>query len=325
MMPSPTQLRETTARHRHQWARRRAAMEQADYRNWRLGTNGYWRYRIKHQAILVFGRLLKLVGLYRYGYHNARQLVIQQRDVAVQGLPEAFQGYRILHLSDLHLDSIKGLGALLAGRIAGLSCDLCAITGDFRYGRHGQYRQVFPPLARILSRVEAADGVFAVLGNHDTQAMAEGIEALGIRLLTNESETVRRGVHVMRVVGVDDPHDYYTEQAEACLKAEAGPGFKVLLAHSPELYRAAADSGIGLYLCGHSHGGQICLPGGRPLMTYLNTGKRFYRGLWRFGSMAGHTSPGCGTAKIPIRFNCPPEVTVLTLRPAETVGKGRRR
>jgi predicted MPP superfamily phosphohydrolase len=86
------------------------------------------------------------------------------------------------------------------------------------------------------------------------------------------------------------------------------------LAHTPELYRQAAGSGIHLYLCGHSHGGQICLPGGFPLMTFLDTGKRFYRGKWQYRDMVGHTSTGCGASKIPVRFNCMPEVTVITLK-----------
>jgi predicted MPP superfamily phosphohydrolase len=111
---------------------------------------------------------------------------------------------------------------------------------------------------------------------------------------------------------VDDPHDYHTEEATRCLENKID-GFRILLAHSPELYRLAAANSFALYLCGHSHGGQICLPGGWPLMTCLDTGRRFFNGLWRYGEMIGHTSPGCGTAKIPIRFNCRPEITVLVL------------
>ena len=173
-------------------------------------------------------------------------------------------------------------------------------------------RQVLPSLRKVVSAINAKDGIYAVLGNHDTHSMCADIEQEGITLLTNQTITLSQETEHIRVIGVDDPHDYYTDGAADCLR-HAGDGFKILLVHSPEIYRMAAASGIGLYLCGHSHGGQICLPEGKPLMTYLDTGKRFYRGVWRYRDMIGHTSPGLGTAKIPIRFNCSPEITVLTL------------
>jgi uncharacterized protein len=297
---------------REQWKKRRASLEWEDFTNWRRGTNSYWLNKYKHQAILVFGALLKATGFYKFGYHNARDIQVRHRDISPKALPEAFNGYRILHLSDLHLDGIEGLGESIARTIAPLSYDLCVITGDFRAERHGEYRQVLPPLRRILSAVTAADGIYAVLGNHDTQAMSEDTEALGIHLLINQTVSLARGNHRLFLTGVDDPHDYYTEAATRCLENPID-GFKILLAHSPELYRVAAANGFALYLCGHSHGGQICLPGGRPLMTCLTIGKQFFKGLWHYRGMIGHTSTGCGTAKIPVRFNCRPEITVLTL------------
>jgi len=297
---------------RSKWKMRRAALEWEDYVAWHRGTEGFWLYKYKHQAVLLFGALLKAAGFYKYGYRNALNLRARHVKISPSTLPESFKGYRILHLSDLHLDSMEGLAERIARRIAPLPCDLCVITGDFRYVRHGAYRQILPPLGQIVEAVRAGDGIYAVLGNHDTQAMSDDIEKLGIRLLTNESVAIVRDGQRFNIIGVDDPHDYYTDAAAECLKKRER-GFRLLLAHTPELYFQAASNGIHLYLCGHSHGGQICLPGGFPLMTFLNTGKRFYRGVWRFRDMTGHTSPGCGTAKIPIRFNCPPEVTVLTL------------
>lgn len=294
------------------WAKRREALERQDFRNWCQGTNGFWMYRIKHEAILALGALLKASGFFKYGYRNARDLTVREVTVSPPGLPKAFRGYRILHLSDLHLDSMEGTGERIARVISSLSYDLCAITGDFRYARHGGHRQVLPDLRAVLSRVNARDGVFAVLGNHDTFRMVEDFEREGIDFLTNQTTLLSRNGEEIRLVGIDDPHDYYTREGEVCLKG-SGRGFKILLAHTPEVYRTAAAAGVGLYLCGHSHGGQICLPGGAPLMTYLDQGKRFYRGVWRYGEMIGHTSPGIGTAKIPVRFNSPPEITLLTL------------
>jgi len=282
--------------------------------NWQRGTGGFWIYKCKHRAVLLFGALLKAAGFFKYGYRNALNLQVRRMDLSPKALPEAFGNYRILHLSDLHLDSMEGLGERIARKISTLSCDLCVITGDFRYARHGAHKQILPPLQRIVDAVRAEDGIFAVLGNHDTQAMVHDFEALGLRLLTNERVSLIRGDRKLHVIGVDDPHDYFTEDAAECVKSSPRDGLRLLLAHTPELYRLAAAWGVDVYLCGHSHGGQICLPGGLPLMTCLDRGKRFYRGVWTYRDMVGHTSPGCGTAKIPVRINCPPEVTLLTLK-----------
>jgi predicted MPP superfamily phosphohydrolase len=295
------------------WKKRRASLEWEDYTAWRRGTDGFWLYKLKHRAVLLFGTLLKATGFYKYGYRNALNIQTRRLSLNANALPEAFDGYRILHLSDLHLDSMEDLAGRIAWAVAPLACDLCVITGDFRYSRHGAYKQILAPLERVVGAVSAADGIYAVPGNHDTQAMSEDIEKLGIRLLTNERAAILRNGQRLNIIGVDDPHDYYTEDAINCLKQKEA-GFRLLLAHTPELYFQAAGCGIHLYLCGHSHGGQICLPGGFPLLTFLNTGKRFYRGVWRYRNMIGHTSPGCGTSKIPVRFNCMPEVTLLTLR-----------
>lgn len=314
MTRESTDNRKQDQTQRDLWKKRRAALELKDYTNWRRGTNGYWIYKYKHRAILVFGALLKATGFFKFGYKNARDIQVRHVSISPRALPDAFKGYRILHLSDLHLDSIEGLGESIARTIAPLSFDLCVITGDFKYTRHGEYRQILSPLQHILAAVTAADGTYAVLGNHDTQAMAEDIEALGIHLLANQTVSLARNNQRVFLTGVDDPHDYYTEAATECLEKPVD-GFRILLAHSPELYRIAAANKFGLYLCGHSHGGQICLPGGWPLMTCLSTGKQFFKGLWRHRGMIGHTSTGCGTAKIPVRFNCRPEITVLTLEP----------
>jgi predicted MPP superfamily phosphohydrolase len=295
------------------WKKRRAALEWKDYVAWRRGTDGFWVYKLKHRAVLLFGILLRASGLFKYGYRNALNIQTRHVELSPSALPEAFRGYRILHLSDLHLDSMEELAGRIAQAVAPLACDLCVITGDFRYPRHGPYEQILSPLERVVDAVRAKDGIYAVPGNHDTQAMSEDVEKLGVRLLTNERAVIERKGQRFFIIGVDDPHDYHTEDAINCLE-RGGGGFRLLLAHSPELYFEAAASGIHLYLCGHAHGGQICLPGGYPLMTFLNTGKRFYKGVWRHRGMIGHTSPGCGSSKIPVRFNCMPEVTLLTLK-----------
>ena len=117
----------------------------------------------------------------------------------------------------------------------------------------------------------------------------------------------------MYLTGVDDVHFFYSPAAHEALQASHS-GFRIAAVHSPEAADVAAAAGVRLYLCGHTHGGQICLPGGRPLLTRLGRCRGFARGLWQCGEMVGFTSTGAGYSGIPIRFNCPPEVARITLK-----------
>jgi hypothetical protein len=125
---------------------------------------------------------------------------------------------------------------------------------------------------------------------------------------------VRRGGQTIALTGIDDVHRFYTPAAHAALSAHDPQAFGIVLAHSPEMAGEAAAAGHSLYLCGHCHGGQLCLPGGRPLITHLSRHRDLYAGLWRYGEMWGYTSTGAGLADPPIRFNCRGEVTEFRLR-----------
>ena len=113
-------------------------------------------------------------------------------------------------------------------------------------------------------------------------------------------------------------HRYYTPAANAALAAHDPQTCGIVLAHSPEMAGEAAAAGHALYLCGHCHGGQVCLPGGRPLITHLSRHRDLYGGLWRHGDMSGYTSTGAGLSDPPVRFNCRGEVTEFRLRAAPT-------
>jgi predicted MPP superfamily phosphohydrolase len=114
-------------------------------------------------------------------------------------------------------------------------------------------------------------------------------------------------------VGTDDVHYYYTDQSLHALEA-AREGFTIALVHSPELYQAAAAAGVDLYLCGHTHAGQVRLPGGLAPLKHLRVGRHLYDGQWRHGDMQGVTNAGAGTSGIPVRFNTESEILVLRLR-----------
>ncbi len=134
-------------------------------------------------------------------------------------------------------------------------------------------------------------------------------------MLVNESAILRRSDDAIVLTGLDDVHYFYTERARAALAA-APAGFRIALVHSPEAAGEAARAGFDFYLAGHTHGGQIALPGGRPLLTNLHRHRAYAAGPWRCGAMAGYTSRGIGVSLVPVRFNTRGEVTLITLRRA---------
>jgi len=153
----------------------------------------------------------------------------------------------------------------------------------------------------------------AILGNHDPAAMAEALEDLGFKVLINESTVLSRGGERVVVTGLDDVHRFFTSEALAAL-SRAPQGFRIALVHSAEVADYAAAAGYDLYLCGHTHGGQICLPGGRPIITHLLRCGYGSVGLWREKNMIGYTNNGLGVGDIPLRFNSRGEISIITLR-----------
>ena len=213
----------------------------------------------------------------------------------------------------MHLNSIGRIEDIICNEIEDLEYDLCVMTGDYRDRIDGGFRHILNPMKKITSKIKAKDGILATLGNHDTYLMIQHLEEMDVRILANETIVIRRGREKLAVTGIDDPHYYYTDQAVSSLEEDINE-FKIVLAHSPELYDLAADNGYKLYLCGHTHGGQICLPRGIPIFTHLYSRKKFYKGLWFYSNMKGYTSQGCGASAIPIRFNTHGEITLITLK-----------
>jgi hypothetical protein len=138
------------------------------------------------------------------------------------------------------------------------------------------------------------------------------MENLGVDVLLNETVTYDRAADNLHVTGVDDVHRFHTEDAVAALEA-APDGFCIALVHSPEITEVAARRHR-LYLTGHTHGGQICYPGGRPFASEATRFGDMCAGLWRRGDMVGYTSRGLGACVVPFRSFCPGEVVSITLR-----------
>lgn len=256
--------------------------------------------------------LLRAGLVYGRGRRNALDIRVREHVVHLRNLPPAFDGLRLLHLSDLHLDMTPEFPAVLGRVVRDLEYDLCVMTGDYRGRTFGPIESTLDGLERL--RTQLREPVYAVLGNHDSIRLVPGMEDLGIRVLLNESEAIARGDAQMYLAGIDDPHYFRADNLEKARTGVPEDKVSVLLAHSPEIYRNAAHAGFDLMLCGHTHGGQICLPGGIPLMCNTDAPRRYCAGPWRYHDLHGYTSIGAGSSVVHVRLNCPPEVTVHVLR-----------
>jgi predicted MPP superfamily phosphohydrolase len=262
----------------------------------------------------VIRGVLTLAGLHGRGRRNVLDIRCREHDVPLPGLPAPFDGFTLLHLSDLHLDLSDAFVDHLIERVRGLAHDACVLTGDFRFRTFGPYAPALAALARL--RPHLGERVWAVLGNHDTIRMVPGIEALGIGVLMNESVRVERGGASIVLAGIDDAHYFRTHNLHAAAADVHAGDCAILLSHTPEPYRQAAHAGFALMLSGHTHGGQICLPGGVPILTDSDAPRALARGPWQHHGMRGYTSVGCGASIVDVRLNCPPEVTLHRLRRA---------
>lgn len=255
---------------------------------------------------------LRLVGLHGRGRRNTLRIRLREHEVKLPGLPAAFDGYTLLHISDLHLDMNREIVHALIERVRTVDYDLCVLTGDYRYRTFGQIESTLEAMA--LLRGHLKDPVYAVLGNHDSIRMVPGIETMGIRVLLNESVALERNGAAIHLAGIDDAHYYQVDNIEKAAHDIPHEAVSILLSHTPEAYRNAAHAGFRLMLCGHTHGGQICLPGGIPIITDADCPRALVAGPWMYHGLIGYTSVGAGASIVDVRLNCPPEITLHRLR-----------
>lgn len=256
-------------------------------------------------------------GLSAFGERHRPRVV--NVTIRPAGLPAALDGYTICQLSDLHRGLLVSEAYLRRSvQLANsLGADLTVVTGDFvsDLSRHAV------SCAGALSGLRAPDGVYGVLGNHDywnddPEAVAAAIHQGGVPLLMNRSVTLRRGDVSWNLCGVDDWWAGKPDMDAALADVPSG-AFKIMLCHEPDPADEAAKRGVPLQLSGHSHGGQVLLPGRRPLVT-PQFGHKYPVGLRRVPNSETlvYTNTGLGVIFPPIRINCPPEITRITLRQA---------
>lgn len=244
-----------------------------------------------------------------------------QVTAASGALPEAFEGFKIAHVSDLHNAVFGRKNEKLLSLIRAAKPDIIAITGDLIDSRH---TDIDSALAFVEAAAEIAP-VYYVTGNHESRLDFDEIEprliAAGARVLRNEAEDIGRGGERIRLAGIDDPSFIRTggtaeERAAAELEqlGDGGGTFTVLLAHRPELVEVYAEYGAGLVLSGHAHGGQVRLPllGGlyAPGQGLL---PEYDSGLYSLGETQMVVSRGLGNSVAPLRVNNRPELVIVTL------------
>jgi len=269
-----------------------------------------------YSAHSILRGALKLTGLYSRGHKNTERIQVRHNIIELPGLSAQFDGFTMLQITDMHADMNPGPLQRLIEILPGLRYDICVMTGDFRGQTFGPFEAALEGLASVRNHLETP--VYAVLGNHDTIRMVPEIESMGIRTLLNEAEMIVRGDQYIHLAGVDDAHYYRADNIEKAASAIPREGVSILLSHTPEIYRQAAHAGFQVMLSGHTHGGQICLPGSIPLTLDSVLPRRMGAGPWKYGAMAGYTSVGVGTSMVQVRFNCLPEITLHHLQSAQS-------
>lgn len=267
------------------------------------------------------GRVLGMLGLAGRARAEAETLVLEEMTFRFRRLPAEFDGFRILHLSDFHCAASPGVAARVAKALEGVDYDAVALTGDYQDSLSECERDDVEREMRVLR--EALRGpVFFTLGNHDHGEAGEILEEVGFVPLVNRHAVLRRGGESIRLAGVDDPHFYRTHLMDG-VREVSRTGFTVLLSHSPEVHHSPKLGMTDLVLCGHTHGGQLCLPGGHPIVSNARCPRWSVRGRWQIGPTRGYTSRGVGTSGVRARLNCPGEATVHVLRRADTNLRGQ--
>lgn len=294
-------------------ARQRLGIEEEAPRVFGKGIN-FFHPENWYSAHSILRFLLKASGLYWYGRQRASAILLRENKIVLPHLSRAFDGLTILHLSDLHVDMNPKATQALINLVENLDYDICVITGDYRAWTSGSIDAAMAGMRSLCMVLHQP--VYAVLGNHDSIRMVPELEDMGIQMLLNESTIIEIQGEELYLAGIDDAHYYRVDNLEKSAEDIPHEAVSILLSHTPEIYRQAAHSGFDVMLCGHTHGGQICLPGGIPLTLDAKCPRYMGSGSWQYHTMQGYTSVGAGTSIVDVRLNCLPEVTLHRLHSA---------
>jgi predicted MPP superfamily phosphohydrolase len=248
---------------------------------------------------------------------------LERQEIFLRRWPSRLDGFTIALLSDFHYDPVFSMHPIRSAveMVNKLGPDLVALAGDFitspMFGKSASGAAAAEPCAQLLQPLRAPHGVWAVLGNHDEDAdpprVINALGAVEIRVLRNEAIPIERDGDRSWLAGIKDVLVKRGADLPSTLRPIPSGEPVVLLAHEPDYADYVARYPVDLQLSGHSHGGQIRLPSIRPL--YLPPlARKYYQGMYKVRNLTLYTSRGLGTIRLPIRLNCAPEVTLITLR-----------
>jgi predicted MPP superfamily phosphohydrolase len=270
---------------------------------------------LKSFGAMAVGAGAITIGNYNYNpsVQDDSPIVVEKVEIPLKNLAPALEGFRIVQLSDLHLQPYTKIELIqqAVNKANALKPDLIVLTGDYVTRKA---EPVFE-LAPALSALNAKYGVFSILGNHDlwtnVEAIKTGFKEAGLPLLQNRGLSLGIGQSTLYLAGVDDGWSGQPD-LEAALSNQPADATTILLAHEPDLADTfSLDGRVALQLSGHSHGGQVRIPGfGAPVLPTL--GRKYDQGLFNVNDMWLYTNRGIGLV-FPVRINCPPEITEITL------------
>ena len=263
------------------------------------------------------------------GIVTRKNVQLSYRTIQLPNLPPAFKGLTITLASDIHSSPYMTLEDMqeIASLILKLKSDVILLPGDFVT----THRNELPPAVEALSVLRAPMGVYATTGNHefyvDADLVSEGIESIGIRMMRNENFALEKDGQKLYLLGVDDINDdesiAYTQgkpaqHIEALFKGVPENAATILMCHKPYRFDEFAKTNVGLMLSGHTHGGQIVFGRfGERVLCLSSMASKYVEGHYEITEGAKRTqmyvSRGLGTVALPMRFNCPPEITQITL------------
>lgn len=241
---------------------------------------------------------------------------LTETDVFIPRLPARFDGLRIAHLTDLHHSRLVPLSEVrrVVEMANAARPDLVVLTGDYTTAR----RSYIEPCAEALGELEAPEGVWAVLGNHDhfndPELTARALARRGVNLLRNANTALRRGPDALQLAGVDD-WGWGRADWTRTLRGLDRTSPVLLLSHEPAVLDFPETRGLSLILSGHTHGGQICLPLLGAPARFIEEFK-YLRGLYERDGTQLYVSRGTGMIGLPVRIGARPEVALIRLRSA---------
>ena len=282
-----------------------------------------------------------------YAWHESTRVERTHTVVQIPDLPPGLEGLRILHVADTHFPHNGASLSRFLDTVSEMDYDIILATGDYCESRLG-----WPVVVEAFRRLDPKLGIYASIGGHERYAgvgsvrdlwgqvrggvqsrrhatvdptpLITALEQEGVRVLVNEQVSVEIGGELVRIVGIDDAYMNLADLDAALPPGEGGPAaFNLLLSHTPDGLLHPRAGEFPLALCGHTHGGQIRVPGyGAPVRHAAAVDRLRPAGLLRFGQTQAYVSRGFGTAGVPLRFGCRPELGIVELRRERRAGPG---